>query len=108
MGVEIERKFLLRDDGWRGRQHVQHGCGRARRERHRQLRHHHGDERRRGHRRLRPALELRLGQSGHDADDLRSSSDDDRRAGSGTSVGDQDDLDVAASDDVTLRLSEGR
>jgi hypothetical protein len=43
-----------------------------------------------------------------DAEDLRSSSDDDRRAGFGTSVGDRDDLDVAASDDITLRLSEGR
>jgi hypothetical protein len=43
-----------------------------------------------------------------DAEDLRSSSDDDRPAGFGTSVGDQDDLDVAASDDITLRLSEGR
>jgi hypothetical protein len=43
-----------------------------------------------------------------DAEDLRSSGDDDRRAGYGTSVGDQDDLDVAASDDITLRLSEGR
>ena len=35
-------------------------------------------------------------------------STDDRRAAFGTSVVDQDDLDVAASDDVTLRLSEGR
>jgi hypothetical protein len=43
-----------------------------------------------------------------DAEELRSSSDDDRRAAFGTSVVDQDDLDVAASDDVTLRLSEGR
>ena len=43
-----------------------------------------------------------------DAEELRSSSDDDRRAGYGTSVGDLDDLDVAASDDITLRLSEGR
>jgi hypothetical protein len=43
-----------------------------------------------------------------DAEDLRSSEDDDRRAGYGTSAGDQDDLDVAASDDITLRLSEGR
>ena len=41
-----------------------------------------------------------------DAEDLRSSSDDDRRAGSGTSAGDQDDLDAAESDDVTLRLTE--
>lgn len=43
-----------------------------------------------------------------DAEELRSSSDDDRRAAFGTSVGDLDDLDVAASDDITLRLSEGR
>jgi hypothetical protein len=43
-----------------------------------------------------------------DAEDLRSSSDDDRRAAFGTSVADQDTLDVAASDDITLRLSEGR
>jgi hypothetical protein len=43
-----------------------------------------------------------------DAEELRSSADDDRRAGRGTSIEDQDDLDVAASDDITLRLSEGR
>ena len=43
-----------------------------------------------------------------DAEDLRSSSDDDRRAAYGTSIPDKDALDVAASDDVTLRLSEGR
>jgi len=43
-----------------------------------------------------------------DAEELRSSSDDDRRAGYGTSIEDQDALDVAASDDITLRLSEGR
>jgi hypothetical protein len=43
-----------------------------------------------------------------DAEDLRSSTDDDRRAGSGSSVGDQDDLDVADSDDITERLVEGR
>jgi hypothetical protein len=43
-----------------------------------------------------------------DAEDLRSSSDDDRRAAFGTSVVDRDDLDVAASDDITLRLSDGR
>ncbi|NYJ04373.1 hypothetical protein [Petropleomorpha daqingensis] len=36
------------------------------------------------------------------------SEDDDRRAGFGTSITDQDALDVAASDDITLRLSEGR
>ena len=43
-----------------------------------------------------------------DAEDLRSSSDDDRRAAYGTSIPDRDALDVAASDDITLRLSEGR
>ena len=43
-----------------------------------------------------------------DAEDLRSSSDDDRRAGFGSSIADRDVLDVAASDDITLRLSEGR
>jgi hypothetical protein len=43
-----------------------------------------------------------------DAEELRSSSDADRTAGSGSPIEDQDALDVAASDDITLRLSEGR
>jgi hypothetical protein len=43
-----------------------------------------------------------------DAEELRSSSDDDRRAGFGRSTSDQDDLDAADADDVTLRLTEER
>ena len=40
-----------------------------------------------------------------DAEELRSSSDDDRRAASAPSIGDQDDRDAADADNITLRLT---